>query len=87
MRIRFTTVRGQVTVYTVQYETTINGKRVPVLRYDNAHGVPHRDFLDIRGDAANKEWFPDLDNGEALTQAIADSTKNWKYHQHQFESE
>jgi hypothetical protein len=49
LRMRFTTVRGDVTAFTIQYETTIGEDRVPVVRYDSAHGCAHRDLLDRRG--------------------------------------
>jgi hypothetical protein len=49
IRYRFTTERGQVMTFTIQYETTVGDERMPVVRYDNAHGFAHRDLLDRRG--------------------------------------
>lgn len=48
-RVRIVTVDGRVTDFTVQYETLINGKFLPVARYDCAHGYPHRDLLNREG--------------------------------------
>jgi hypothetical protein len=58
MRMRLTTVRGRVVTYTVQYETTLGDQRVPVVRFDNAHGFPHRDLLDRTGRIIEKRPIP-----------------------------
>jgi hypothetical protein len=52
VRVRIWLERGQVVRFTVQYETTgpdLADDPIPVVRYDTAHGVPHRDRLDRRG--------------------------------------
>ena len=36
---------GRVHRFVVQYETTVGGRRIPVLRSDTAHGYPHRDQM------------------------------------------
>ncbi len=35
--------------FVVQYETKLEGKWLPVVRYDTQHGFAHRDLLDRRG--------------------------------------
>lgn len=34
---------GRVRRFEVQYQTTIGGELLPVVRYDTAHGFAHRD--------------------------------------------
>lgn len=79
LRARFTTDRGRVVVYTVQYESTIGGLRTPVVRFDNAHGFPHRDLLDRNGRVIEKRAIVgNPDPGTALTQAQQDIRTNWR---------
>jgi hypothetical protein len=49
-RIRFTTRRGEIIRYTVQYEIMHDGGYHAAVRYDNAHGMPHRDTLGWSGE-------------------------------------
>lgn len=85
LRMRFTTVRGQVVVYTAQYETTIHGARTPVMRFDNAHGFAHRDRLDRSGRVVEKRAIAgNPDPGAALTQAQQDIVANWRRYRAEF---
>jgi hypothetical protein len=36
----------RILAFTVQYETLVEGEWRPVIRYDTAHGVVHKDILD-----------------------------------------
>ncbi|MBA2277905.1 MAG: hypothetical protein H0W06_09115 [Chloroflexia bacterium] len=54
IRVRFATERGRVLRYTVQFEILNEGRHWPAVRYDSAHGVPHRDTLDWRGETIDK---------------------------------
>jgi hypothetical protein len=58
LRVRITTDRGDVTNFTVQYETTVGDRRMPVARYDFAHGYAHLDLLDRRGALVSKRPLP-----------------------------
>jgi hypothetical protein len=85
MRVRFTTVRGHLTTFAIQYETTDHGKRVPVVRYDNAHGFAHRDVLDRRGQVIDKR--PIVGSPEpsiALNLGKQDIQENWERYRHAF---
>lgn len=85
IRFRFTTEAHSVTVFTVQYETTIAGERAPVVRYDSAHGFAHRDVLNRDGIIIEK-----VDLGEGLTFADAlnfgqqDIRQNWRTYRQAF---
>jgi hypothetical protein len=78
IRFRFTTVGGKVTRFTAQYETMIDGERMPVMRYDNAHGVAHRDRLNRRGDVVEKTPMDVATLGEALNEAKREIAAYWR---------
>jgi hypothetical protein len=78
LRARFTTVRGRVVVDTVQYETTISGLRMPVMRFDNGHGFAHRDLLDRNGRIIEKRPIPGKPSPDmALAQGEREIRRNW----------
>jgi hypothetical protein len=84
-RVRIWTEAGRVVRFTVQYETTLAGERVPVVRYDTAHGYAHRDRLDRRGLViAKDELSRELTLAEALTIADQDLRQNWRRYRHDF---
>ena len=76
-------VKRVVVRFVVQYETKIEGKWLPVVRYDTRHGLAHRDVLDKRG---NKEKTPIFVNdfNEALTFAEYDIRSNWRLYKQRF---
>lgn len=49
VRFRVDTRRGRVTGFVVQLELEVGDRWYPVVRYDSAHGQPHRDLLDATG--------------------------------------
>ena len=77
IRFRLTTLGGQVTIFTVQYETTIEGQRLAVVRYDTAHGFCHRDRLNRRGDVINKQPIAGTP-AQVATYAKQDIEANWQ---------
>jgi hypothetical protein len=84
-RVRFTTVRGRVATYTVQYETTLATEPAPVVRFDNAHGFSHQDVLNRRGELVEKhELHGNLSPDEALTYALRDIQENWRRYRKAF---
>jgi len=44
-RLYCLTDKGRVTIFRVQYEAFIEGEWWPIVRYDTAHGFPHRDLI------------------------------------------
>jgi len=75
--------KGKIVFFRIQYETKINEKWYPVVRYDTAHGFAHRDLLDIKGDAQKTPLF-NQDYNDALTFAESDLKLNWKYYKTKF---
>jgi hypothetical protein len=53
-------------------------RHLNIARFDTAHGVPHRDFLDVHGRVVDKAWVFDEPAERVLTQAIADFKANYE---------
>ena len=75
--------RGQVLRFMVQYETFVEGKWQPVVRYDTAHGFPHVDRIHSDGSV---EKIPLLTHnlGEALTFADQDIDEHWEQYKEDY---
>jgi hypothetical protein len=55
-----------------------DGREQSVVRYDTAHGVPHRDRLSRRGTLVDKRWLFGLDFDSALNFAVEDFKQNYE---------
>ena len=85
VRVHFVKNGPFIIRFTVQYETLINGKYKPVVRYDTAHGFAHRDTLDWHGETVHWQPMHDRDDFRAaLTEAITDLTTNWQRYRSEF---
>jgi len=58
--------QGKIIEFRIQYEAFISGSWHPVVRYDSAHGHPHRDDLHPNA-PETKEWFPEYRNADVLS--------------------
>ena len=67
---------GKIVEFLVQYEAFIAGQWHPVIRYDTAHGQPHRDTLHPDGTQI-KEMYPHYSNAEVVTIGQRDIIDNW----------
>ena len=77
VRVRLDIERGRVTAFTLQLETYVDGRWRPVVRYDSAHGHPHRDLLDWDGRVIDTFWMsPTMTNKEAVRFAEHDLSNN-----------
>jgi hypothetical protein len=76
--VRVLAERSEVMDFTVLYLTSIDEVLLPVMRYDTAHGDPHRDTLDWDGHDVEKHWIPALPRGIALDAAIREVNSNWE---------
>lgn len=82
-RVRLMTVGGQVITFVVQQETTVDGKGIPVVRYDNHHGFCHRDRMNRRGDVVEKTLIGGSP-GDVATLGVNDIRANWSAYLVQF---
>ncbi len=85
VRVRFARTSGQVTWFVVQYEIYVDDRWHPVVRYDSAHGRPHRDELDWEGHVVEKQWFPaGISNAAAFTIARDELRRQWRLFRDEF---
>lgn len=77
---------GVVIAFTIQYEAEIDGQWHEIVRYDSAHGRPHKDLLHPDG-SETKEEFPYYTNAEVITLGQNDIRKNWQRYREQYERE
>jgi hypothetical protein len=77
------TEKGKVAGFVVQYETLFEGKWVPIVRYDTAHGYAHKDLLNPDG-SKEKIFLGVADLNEALTIADIDINENWERYKERY---
>ena len=70
--VRIVTHRGKLTRFAV----ILIHEGEDITRFDNVHGVPHRDVLGRENAFLKKEWYETMDAAEALDYAINDLSKN-----------
>ena len=86
IRVGFDTERGQVVDFSAQLECLFINRWRPVVRYDSAHGRPHRDTLDWDGYVVDKQWLPEgVSFGDALNFAIDDLRNQAAAYRQEFE--
>lgn len=78
--------RGKVTEFMIQYEAFIMDRWHPILRYDSAHGQPHRDLLHPN-DSQTKEFYPNYSNAEVMTIGQRDIIENWSSYRANYQKE
>jgi hypothetical protein len=78
------TEQGQVVLFRIQYEALIGQRWVPIVRYDTAHGFPHRDVMHPDG-SQTKEPFPHYSRAEVLTTGQQDIRRNWREYRATYE--
>jgi hypothetical protein len=76
--VRVLAERGRVLDFTVIYLATVGDRVYPVMRYDTAHGDPHRDTLDWDGHVVEKHWMPGMFYALALNNAIREVKTTWE---------
>jgi hypothetical protein len=87
-RYRLTSIveKTQVTLFLVQYEAMIDGEWRPILRYDTAHGFPHRDLIHPDG-RVEKTALLDHTNAETLTNGQDEIRLHWRAYRERYERE
>jgi hypothetical protein len=77
-RVIFEVERGKILKFVVQLESLGGDLWAPVVRYDTAHGVAHRDRYMADGAISRHEMLPVSEYNQALTFAIRDVRSNWE---------
>jgi hypothetical protein len=75
--------KGVIAGFIVQYEILHDGKWLPVVRYDSAHGFAHKDLMRPDG-RKEKILIGAMDFNEALTMADKDISENWERYRERF---
>ena len=73
-------------LFRVQYEAWIGQQWVVIVRYDTAHGFPHRDVMHPDG-SQTKERYPEYSRMHVLTMGQQDIRRNWRAYRARFASE
>jgi len=76
---------GKVTEFVVNYVATVAGQDFSVVRYDTAHGFPHKDLVRRDGTVERKEPMPGLDWHHLVDMAIDDLKLNWQTYRRRIE--
>lgn len=77
---------GRIVRFRIQYEAYIRNKWHAIVRYDTAHGRPHKDIMHPDG-AQNKVEFFNYPRDEVLTLGERDIKANWKRYRVEYEQE
>ncbi len=79
-------VWGRIIRFRIQYEAQIGEKWQPIVRYDTAHGRPHKDILHPDG-TQDKVNFHGYSREEVLTMGERDIKANWRRYRAKYERE
>jgi hypothetical protein len=78
------TFNGLVISYVVKLLLRDGKKYYEVIRFDSAHGCPHKDTIDEKGEVIRKTWFEFLDNQQGLDMSIKDIKDNFELYIERF---
>ena len=78
-------VKGRVVSFVVRLMVVVVAdQEYNVVRYDTAHGVPHRDSLGRKKGLLKKDWFFDQPLDVVLQTAVEDLEANYEKYCEQF---
>jgi hypothetical protein len=78
LRIKIHSEKGKLTDIVIQYESFINNKWNPIVRYDCSHGFFHRDIMKPNGDK-EKQLISITSLKDALNYAEQDIKDRWEF--------
>ena len=76
IHVYFETASGIIIDFVVKLVFEINSRYYEIIRFDTAHGCPHKDVLNVEGKVIRKIWYDFLDHKQALDVAIKDLKDN-----------
>ena len=83
LRIKIHTDKGKILDIVVQYESFLNNKWIPVVRYDCSNGFFHRDVL-YPGNEKEKQTIPITTLEDALKYAEQDIKDRWEFYKERY---
>jgi hypothetical protein len=84
LRHSHTMQRGRLVRFCIQYEAWVGDKWTPIVRYDTAHGRPHRDLLHPDG-TQTKEEFRGYSAEDVMMLGERDIKSNWRKYREAYE--
>jgi hypothetical protein len=79
IRVRFWIEKGKLLDLVIQYESIIDGKIHPIVRYDCSHGFFHRDIL-LPKEEKIKKKIPIANLESAAKYAQQDIEERWTFY-------
>ena len=86
VEVEFVTVKGRIVSFVVRLMRIEGDQIFGVVRYDTAHGMPHRDIVDRNGRLIRKEWLTNKTFEQALSYAKDDLQTNSQAYIDRFDS-
>jgi len=86
IQVAFETLHGSLQGFVVKLVLKIGESIFELVRFDSAHGCPHKDTLDQNGEIVRKAWFDLLSNKQALDLGIKDLKDNYDLYVERFYS-
>ncbi len=83
VRMKIHTEKGNLIDMVVQYESLINDKWFPIVRYDCSHGFFHRDTMKPNGEK-EKNVIAISKLKDALSYAEQDIKDRWEFYKERF---
>ena len=74
---------SEIVEFRIQLEILVADEWYPIVRYDTAHGKPHRDILAPYGEQS-KDWFEGYSVADVLTIGQKDIMDNWSAYRDRF---
>jgi hypothetical protein len=85
LRYRIAKEAGKLVDFVVQYKVTVDGRRLPVVRYDGSHPRCHFDRNSRDGDKDEQRWLDESQSSnECLTLGQQELRQNWQRHRSRF---
>ncbi len=78
VEVEFVTVKGRIVSFVVRLMRVEGDEVFGVVRYDTAHGMPHRDIVDRKGRLLRKDWLGEMTFDQALNHAKEDLFTNYE---------
>jgi hypothetical protein len=86
LRHSHTMQKGRLVRFCVQYEALVGDEWTPIVRYDSAHGRPHKDLLHLDG-TQTKEEFRSYSVEDVIVFGERDIKSNWRKYREAYEKE
>ena len=83
LRIKIHTDKGRILDIVVQYESFLNNKWIPIIRYDCSHGFFHRDVMRPDGEK-EKQTIQITVLQDALNYAEQDIKDRWEFYKERY---